>query len=94
MAAFQPLKKSSLTPKQEAYVRANYNRMTPKEMSLNIKVHVVKLRRNMEFLGLITIVRGAVKTKVLEPTFNKKFLAWIIMPGKHQQFKTNQQCQQ
>lgn len=72
MAGHQPLKKRSVTLREANYIKANYNRMTYREIAFNLKLHPVKVQRNMEFFGLIQIKRGAVKTKIKEPVFNTR----------------------
>lgn len=75
MSGFKPAKKLTISKNQEAYIRANYNRMSIKEMADNLKLKPSKVRRNMEFLKLIQVRRAAVATKVVEPSFNKRFFS-------------------
>lgn len=67
------LKKCTLSPAQEQYVRDNHGHMTIEEMAGNLRLNVMKVSRNMDFLNLKQPRRAPVATKVLKEPERRGF---------------------
>ena len=56
-------KNMTLTPNQEKYVKANYKRMTIKEMARNLSINIGLVNNNMRLMGLS---KTATRAQVIE----------------------------